>query len=32
VLEAREETIGLMSAGGYALAQEFGPNLVFHKE
>ncbi|MFZ3357553.1 MAG: FkbM family methyltransferase [Xanthobacteraceae bacterium] len=31
VLEAREETIGLMSAAGYALAQEFGPNLVFEK-
>ena len=31
VLEAREETIGLMRAAGYALAQEFGPNLVFRK-
>ncbi len=31
VLEAREETVGLMAAAGYALAQEFGPNLVFRK-
>ena len=31
VLEAREETIGLMAAAGYALVQEFGPNLVFRK-
>lgn len=31
VLEAREETIGLMAAAGYALAWEFGPNLVFQK-
>jgi len=31
VLEAREETIGLMAAAGYALAQEFPPNLVFRK-
>ncbi len=31
VLEAREETIGLMAAAGYALAQEFPPNLVFCK-
>ncbi len=31
VLEARDETIGLMSAAGYKLAQEFGPNLVFQK-
>jgi hypothetical protein len=31
VLEARDETIGLMAAGGYALVQEFGPNLVFRK-
>ena len=30
-LEARDETIGLMSAAGYQLAQEFGPNLVFRK-
>ena len=32
VLEARDETIGLMAAGGYTLTQEFGPNLVFRKE
>jgi len=32
VLEAREETIGLMRAAGYALVQEFPPNLVFRKE
>ena len=31
VLEARDETIGLMSAAGYALAWEFPPNLVFRK-
>jgi FkbM family methyltransferase len=31
VLEARDETIGLMPAAGYKLAQEFGPNLVFQK-
>ena len=31
VLEARDETIGLMAAAGYKLAQEFGPNLVFQK-
>jgi len=30
-LEARDETIGLMAAAGYRLAQEFGPNLVFRK-
>lgn len=32
VLEAREETIGIMAAAGYALGQEFGPNLVFGKD
>ncbi len=31
VLEAREETIGLMRAAGFALAREFPPNLVFRK-
>ncbi len=31
VLEARDETIGLMAAAGYALAWEVAPNLVFHK-
>jgi len=31
VLEAGEETIELMSAAGYALAWQFGPNLVFRK-
>jgi FkbM family methyltransferase len=31
VLEARDETVGLMSAAGFKLAQEFGPNLVFRK-
>jgi hypothetical protein len=32
VLEAREETISLMSAAGFKLAQDFGPNLVFRKD
>jgi FkbM family methyltransferase len=32
VLEAREETIALMSAAGYALIHEVAPNLVFSKE
>jgi FkbM family methyltransferase len=32
VLEARDETIALMAAAGYALAQEFPPNLVFRKD
>jgi FkbM family methyltransferase len=31
VLEARDETVGLMAASGFKLAQEFGPNLVFRK-
>jgi FkbM family methyltransferase len=31
VLEARDETVGLMSAAGFRLAQEFGSNLVFRK-
>ena len=31
VLEAREETVGLMAAAGFKLADEFGPNLVFRK-
>jgi hypothetical protein len=31
VLEAREETIGLMAAAGFGLVQDFGPNLVFRK-
>ncbi len=32
LLEAREETIGLMSEAGFGLAHEFGPNLVFRKD
>jgi FkbM family methyltransferase len=32
VLEARDETIGLMAAAGFRLAQDFGPNLVFRKD
>jgi hypothetical protein len=32
VLEAREETIGLMAAAGFKLADDFGPNLVFRKD
>jgi FkbM family methyltransferase len=32
VLEAREETVALMAAAGYALAWENGPNLVFRKD
>jgi FkbM family methyltransferase len=31
VLEARDETVGLMAAAGFKLAQEFGSNLVFRK-
>jgi len=31
VLEARDETTGLMAAAGFKLAQEFGSNLVFRK-
>lgn len=31
VLEAREETVGLMAAAGFMLTDEFGPNLVFRK-
>ncbi|HUC50766.1 MAG TPA: FkbM family methyltransferase [Xanthobacteraceae bacterium] len=31
VLEAREDTIGLMAASGFKLTNEFGPNLVFRK-
>ena len=31
VLEAREETVKLMAAAGFKLAQDFGPNLVFRK-
>ena len=31
VLEAREETVGLMAAAGFKLIDEFGPNLVFRK-
>ena len=31
VLEAREDTIAIMAEAGYALAQEFSPNLVFRK-
>ena len=32
VLEAREETVGLMTAAGFRLTQDFGPNLVFRKD
>jgi FkbM family methyltransferase len=32
VLEAREETVAMMAAAGYALAHEFSPNLVFRKD
>ena len=32
VLEAREETIGLMAAAGFKLTDELGPNLVFRKD
>ncbi len=32
VLEAREETTALMTAAGFWLAQDFGPNLVFRKD
>jgi hypothetical protein len=32
VLEAREETVQLMTAAGFQLAQDFGPNLVFRKD
>ena len=32
VLEAREETVGLMADAGYALAHEVPPNLVFRKD
>jgi FkbM family methyltransferase len=31
VLEAREETVGLMAAAGFQLTDEFGRNLVFRK-
>jgi FkbM family methyltransferase len=32
VLEAREDTVQLMTAAGFRLAQDFGPNLVFRKD
>jgi FkbM family methyltransferase len=32
VLEAREDTTALMSAAGFRLAEDFGPNLVFQKD
>jgi len=32
VLEAREQTVALMSVAGFKLAQVFGPNLVFRKD
>jgi FkbM family methyltransferase len=32
VLEAREETVQLMTAAGFGLAQDFGPKLVFRKD
>jgi FkbM family methyltransferase len=31
VLEERDETVRLMAAAGFKLAQDFGPNLVFRK-
>ncbi len=31
VLEARDETVGLMAAAGFKLVHEFGSNLVFRK-
>jgi hypothetical protein len=31
-LEAREETAAPMTAAGFRLAQDFGPNLVFRKD
>ena len=31
VLEAREQTVAMMADAGYALMQEFPPNLVFLK-
>ena len=31
VLEARDETVGLLAASGFKLTQEFGSNLVFRK-
>ena len=32
VLEERDETVRLMAAAGFKLAQDFGPNLVFRKD
>jgi hypothetical protein len=32
VLEAREETVGLLAAAGFRLTQDYGPNLVFRKD
>ena len=32
VLEAREETSALMTAAGFRLVQDFGPNLVLRKD
>jgi len=32
VLEAREETTALMTAAGFRLAEDFGPNRVFRKD
>jgi hypothetical protein len=31
-LEARDETIGLLAAAGFRLADDFGPNLFFRKD
>jgi hypothetical protein len=31
VLEARDETVGVMTAAGFRLTDEFGRNLVFRK-
>jgi hypothetical protein len=31
-LEALDETIGLMAAAGFRLADDFGPNLLFRKD
>jgi hypothetical protein len=32
VLEARDDTMGLMAIAGLKLAQDFSPNLAFRKD
>jgi hypothetical protein len=32
VLEARDDTVGLMAIAGFKLAQDFSPKLVFRKD